>query len=136
MTAVSSQPKGPIRHFSDLLVYRRAFALAVRIFEISKDWPVEEKYALTDQLRRSSRSIGANIAEAWAKRRYPAHFVSKLSDADAEAHETEHWLACALKHGYIERERFDAERAELAEIGKMLGAMMNKPEKFIPRQST
>lgn len=136
MPEVSRQSKGPIRHFTDLLVYRRAFALAMRIFELSRQWPAEERYALTDQVRRSARSVGANIAEAWAKRRYSAHFVSKLSDADAEAHETEHWLGCALKHGYLMREEFDLLRAELKEVGKMLGGMMSKPESFTSRSST
>lgn len=93
--ARSQKPAGPIRHFTDLIVYRRAFALAIRVFDLSRTWPAEERYALTDQIRRSSRSIGANIAEAWAKRRYAAHWISKLSDADGEAHETEHWLGCA-----------------------------------------
>jgi four helix bundle protein len=125
--------KGSIHHFSDLIAYRKAFAVGVAIFRISSAWPAEERYALTDQVRRSSRSIGANIAEAWAKRRYEAHFVSKLTDADAEAHETEHWLACALKHGYIDHADFDTMRSRLAEIGRLLGGMMANAETFRPR---
>jgi four helix bundle protein len=122
---------GPINHFSDLIVYQKAFALSMRIFELSKNWPTEERYALTDQVRRSSRSVGANIAEAWAKRRYGAHFVSKLSDSDAELHETEHWLMCALKHGYLTRDNFTSLSAELTEVGKMLGSMIRKPDSFL-----
>jgi four helix bundle protein len=133
MSEARGQLKGPIHHFSDLVAYRRAFGIGVRIFDLSRTWPVEEKYALTDQVRRSSRAVGANIAEAWAKRRYPAHFVSKLSDADAELHETEHWLGCALKHGYLLQEQFNALRCELMEIGRMPGGMMVKPESFAPR---
>src|ERR1035437_4238320 len=126
MAEVEKQNKGPIRHFSELIVYRRAFAFGVRIFEYSRSWPAEEKCALIDQIRRSSRSIGANIAEAWAKRRYEAHFVSKLTDADAEVHETEHWLGFAFKHGYLTRDEFETSRLELSEIGRMLGGMMAK----------
>lgn len=136
MSEVRSQTKGPIKHFSDLLVYRRAFAVGLRIFEQSRSWPAEEKFALTDQVRRSARSIGANIAEAWAKRRYPAHFVSKLTDADAELHETQHWLACAVKHGYLSRKDFATLRDELDEIGRMLGGMMAKPQSFTPKLSS
>jgi four helix bundle protein len=122
---------GPINHFSDLIVYQKAFGLSMRVFELSRNWPVEERYALTDQVRRSSRSVGANIAEAWAKRRYGAHFVSKLSDSDAELHETEHWLMCALKHGYLARDDFASLSAELTEVGKMLGSMIRKPDSFL-----
>ncbi|MGA3006837.1 MAG: four helix bundle protein [Opitutaceae bacterium] len=122
---------GPINHFSDLIVYQKAFALGMHIFEHSQGWPAEERYALTDQVSRSSRSVGANIAEAWAKRRYSAHFVSKLSDADAELHETEHWLMCAHKQGYLTRDDFSSLSAELTEVGKMLGSMIRKPESFL-----
>ena len=79
-----------IRSFHDLRAYKAAFELQQMIFKVTKSWPSEERYALTDQVRRSSRSIGANISEAWAKRKYPAHFVSKLSDADGELQETSH----------------------------------------------
>ncbi len=87
-------------HF-DLEVYKRAFAAAMRIFELSKGFPPEERYSLTDQMRRSSRSVCANIAEAWRKRRYPAHWVSKLSDSEAEAAETQTWLEFAVECGYL-----------------------------------
>ena len=124
---------GAIRHFSDLEVYRDSFRLGMRIFEPSRSFPKEEQFALTDQLRRSARSVGANIAEAWGKRRYEAHFVSKLSDADTELHETEHWLAFASKHGYIDKVAFDGFRDEIASIGRRLGAMMSNPKPFVLR---
>ena len=90
-----------IRHFRDLEVYKLAMESAMRIFEASKFFPTEEKYSLTDQIRRSSRSVCANISEGWRKRRYPKAFVSKLSDADAEAAETQVWLEFAIKCGYL-----------------------------------
>ncbi|HZP60031.1 MAG TPA: four helix bundle protein [Opitutaceae bacterium] len=122
---------GAINHFSDLIVYQKAFTLGLRIFELSRDWPPEERYALTDQIRRSSRSVGANIAEAWSKRRYEAHFISKLSDTDAELHETEHWLRCAQKHGYISCDDLSSLSAQLIEVGKMLGGTMREPNSFL-----
>jgi four helix bundle protein len=87
--------------FRDLVVYRKARAVAKRMFEISKGFPREETYSLTDQVRRSSRSIGAQIAEAWSKRRYEKHFVSKLTDADGEQQETQHWIDLAHDCGYL-----------------------------------
>lgn len=87
-----SQKPEVVQNYTELKVYQLAFTSAMRIYELSKKWPTEEKYSLTDQIRRSSRSVCGNIAEAWRKRRYPAHFVSKLSDADTEAAETEVWL--------------------------------------------
>ena len=90
-----------VKHYRDLWVYQRAFKAAMRIFELSKAWPNEERYSLTDQIRRSSRSVCGSIAEAWRKRRYEAHFVSKLSDADGEAAETQNWLAFARGCGYL-----------------------------------
>ena len=90
-----------VAHFRELRVYRQAFLSARTIFNESKHWPAEERYALTDQIRRASRSVCANIAEAWRKRRYPKHFASKLSDADAEAAETQTWLDFALDCGYM-----------------------------------
>ena len=96
-----------VRHFRDLRVYRASFDAAMKIFELSKGWPKEERYSLTDQIRRSSRSVCEQIAEAWRKRRYHAHFRSKLTDADSEAAETQAWLEFALKCGYITQEVFD-----------------------------
>lgn len=88
--------KNILRHF-DLDVYKKAFAAATRIFELSKSFPTEERYSLTDQIRRSSRSVCANLAAAWRKRRYPAHWVSKLSDSEAEAAETQTWIQFAVE---------------------------------------
>ncbi len=120
-----------IRHFTDLIAYQKAFELGRVVFRVSKGWPVEERYALTDQARRSARSVGANIAEAWGKRRYEAHFISKLSDADAELLETEHWLRCALDHGYISNQQFDEFHSLMREIGRILGSLMQNPSPFI-----
>ena len=119
-----------INSFKDLNVYQEACRLDESIFEETKRWPREEKYALIDQIRRSSRSIGANIAEAWAKRRYPAHFVSKLTDSDGELQETEHWMDRAVKYGYLTRSRADVMEKQCEVIGKMLGVMINKSESF------
>jgi four helix bundle protein len=93
-----------VTHFKELRVYQQAFEAAMHIFELSKRWPKEERYSLTDQIRRSSRSVCANVAEAWRKRRYVAHFVNKLSDADTEAAETQVWLDFALRCGYLGQE--------------------------------
>ena len=90
-----------IRTHRDLEVYQRAFDLAMRIFHETKSFPIEERYSLTDQIRRSSRSVCANLAEAWRKRRYEASFVSKLSDAEAEAAETQVWIDFAIQCGYL-----------------------------------
>jgi len=92
---------GCIRHFRELEVYQSAMATAMEVFEITKRFPAEEKYSLIDQMRRSSRSVCANIAEAWRKRRYPNAFVAKLSDAEAEAAETQVWIEFSLKCGYL-----------------------------------
>ena len=96
-----------VKHFRELRVYREAFDAAMRIFECSKEWPKEERYSLTDQIRRSSRSVCEQIAEAWRKRRYIAHFRSKLTDADSEAAETQSWLEFALRCGYTTQAVFD-----------------------------
>jgi len=96
-----------VKHFRELRVYREAFDAAMRIFEYSKAWPKEERYSLTDQARRSSRSVCEQIAEGWRKRRYVAHFRSKLTDADSEAAETQSWLEFALRCGYIAQGVFD-----------------------------
>ena len=119
-----------IRGFKDLLVYQKAFEQAMRLFEITKRFPKVEQYSLTDQIRASSRSVCTNIGEAWRKRRYPAHFVSKLTDADAEATETMIWLDFSLECGYIDQGVHAEFASEYEEIGKMLGAMISAPEKF------
>jgi four helix bundle protein len=105
-----------IRHFRELEVYRIALEAAMRIFQISKGFPAEEKYSLTDQMRRCSRSVCANIAEAWRKRRYPNAFVSKLSDAKGEAAETQVWLELAARCGYLD----EAVAAELEQAYKQI----------------
>jgi four helix bundle protein len=116
----------------ELRVYQLAFESAVKIHEITKGFPPEERYSLTDQIRRSSRSVCANIAEAWRKRRYPNHFASKLSDADSEAGETLVWLDFALKFGYISK----GIHADLTEgygrICSQLTVMMTAPLKWVP----
>lgn len=122
-----------IRAFYELRANQAAFALQQEIFKATKSWPAEERYALTDQVRRSARSIGANISEAWAKRKYPAHFVSKLTDADGELQETSHWLRSALACEYIAESQFAAFEAYMEDIGNKLGKMMQMPEKFIPK---
>ncbi len=113
-----------IQNYEDLEVYKLAFSLQQSIFEISKTFPKEEKYSLTDQIRRSSRSIGANIAEAWQKRNYTAHFVSKLTDSDSEQAETQHWLRTAYHCEYINNEVYSSLIDECKHIGSMLGKMM------------
>ena len=120
-----------INSAKDLRVYRKAYALAMEIFNISKQWPSEEKFSLTDQIRRSSRSVCANCREAWAKRRYQAHFVSKLTDSDGENSETDTWLDFAKDCRYIPAEDHGRLTAESKEIGAMLGAMLNNPTPFL-----
>ena len=118
------------RSFEELIVYRKAGAVASKLFELSKSFPKEEAYSLTDQMRRASRSIGAQIAEAWGKRRYPRHFVSKLTDADAEHLETRHWIRVEASCGYLTAEQECSLVDDLAEIGRMLHAMITKAKVF------
>ena len=119
-----------IESFRDLNVYQLAMELQQEIFVLSKTFPREELYSLTDQARRASRAVGANIAEAWHKRRYPAHFISKLTDADAEQAETQHWLDTAHACEYVAAPRHKALLEKCTRIGKMLGRMMSRPESF------
>jgi len=123
-----------IRNYHDLIVYQKAFNAACRIFEISRDFPSEERYALTDQIRRSSRSVAANIAEAWAKKIYPKSFVNKLSDSLAEEMETEVWLQFCLKHEYLSKETNGRILQEYEEIRKMLTSMISNFERFSKRE--
>jgi four helix bundle protein len=116
--------------FQELKVYQIEFKLALEIYEMTKTFPAEEKYSLTDQIRRSSRSVCANIGEAYRKRRYPKHFISKLSDSDAENTETQVWLDFSLSFKYIIREEYEKLIQKSEEIGKLLNYMMNNPEKF------
>jgi len=121
-----------LKGFRDLKVYQLAYKLAMDIFQESKSFPKDEKYSLTDQMRRSSRSIAANIAEGFRKRQYPKMFLSKLADADGETAETQVWLDFALDCEYLSKEEHDELLSQYEEIGRMLGAMMSMPEKFIP----
>jgi len=129
-----------IKSYRELRVYRTGFESAKAIFELSTQWPKEERYSLTDQIRRSSRSVCGNIAEAWRKRRYPAHFVSKLSDADAEATETEVWLDFAKECQYLSEETHRQLRNKYDHICGMLTNMINHPDdwcnKFSKKQTS
>ena len=116
----------------DLDVYQLAFDLQQRLFGLSKSFPHEETYSLTDQLRRASRSVGANIAEAWAKRRYPAHFRSKLTDADGEKDETLHWVRTAVSCHYLDRATADSLSTDYVIVGRKLGSMIRDAESWCP----
>jgi len=116
--------------FRSLHVYKKGFQLAMEIYEISKGFPKEEKYSLTDQIRRSSRSTCSNVAEAYRKRNYPKHFKSKLTDSDGENSETLVWLEFAYACKYIEGDEFKKFEAETQEIGKLINYMILHPEKF------
>lgn len=116
--------------YRDLIVYQKSRQLQWDIFEVTKSFPKNEIFSLTDQIRRSSRSVGANIAEAWAKRRYEKHFISKLTDADGEQMETQHWIETALDCEYIDPRTSGQLIDKCLEIGRMLGGMMEKAEMF------
>jgi four helix bundle protein len=120
-----------LRSAKDLDVYRKAYELAMLIFRVSKRFPAEEKYALTSQVRRSSRSVCMCLREAWAKRRYEAHFVSKLTDCDGENSETETSLDFAKDCGYISAEEHGNLSLLCAEVGRMLGSMIQNPTPFL-----
>ncbi len=111
-------------------MYQKSFDLAMKIFELSKSFPKEEIYSLTDQIRRSSRSVAINIAEAYAKRRYQKHFISKLTDSDGENLETQGWLQFSLACGYINKGTFDELLSKNLEVGKLIYFMINNPDKF------
>ena len=130
----SGEAAKPIRHFRDLDVYQNALATGLRVYELSKKFPAEERYALTDQIRRSSRSVCANIAEVWRKRRYEAAFVSKLSDAETEAAETQVHAEFAFHHAYLSREDFlKVDNAYEKIIGQLV-KMIEQPQKWLIRQ--
>jgi four helix bundle protein len=116
--------------FKELIVYQKAYKIAMDIFEISKGFPKEEKYSLTDQIRRSSRSLTSCIAESWAKRRYEKAFISKLSDALGEEYETEGWLDYSFDCKYIDKEIHNRLINEYDEVRKMLISMINNPDKW------
>ena len=117
----------------DLKVFQLAYTLAMDVFQLSRKFPTEERFSLTDQIRRSSRSVAVNIAEGFRKRQYPKAFVNKLSDSDGEATETQAWLDFALDCGYLNPDDFERLRNGYLEVGRMLGGMMAHPEKFLPR---
>ena len=121
-----------IESAKDLIVYKRAFELSMLVFHMTKRFPPEERFALVSQVRRSARSVCLNLREAWAKRRYPNHFISKLTDADGEKSETDSSLDFALACEYITEQEHEVTTSMCSEIGKMLGTMMNMPEKFLP----
>lgn len=116
--------------FQDLHAYKKSFALAMKIYEVSKTFPKEETYSLTDQIRRSSRSVCTNISEAYRKRIYPKNFISKLSDSDAENSETQTWLEFALACQYIDQDIFNDFFKESEEVGRLINYMINNPSKF------
>lgn len=122
-----------VNRFEDLEVYQLALSLQREVFVLTQNFPKEERYSLTDQIRRSSRSVGANIAEAWHKRRYPAHFASKLTDADAESGETRHWLQTSMDCEYIATREFEYLTGKCLSIGAKLGHMIQNAEKWQPR---
>ena len=121
-----------LRGHRDLKVYQLAYSLAMHIFKESKTFPQEERYSLTSQIRRSSRSVAANIAEGFRKRQYPNMFVSKLADSDAEATETQVWVDFARDCGYLSTEQHNELVVRYEEVGRMLNAMIEHPEKFAP----
>jgi four helix bundle protein len=124
-----------VNSFRDLQVYQRSFDLAMKIFHLSVEFPKVEQYALTDQIRRSSRSVSANLAEAWGKRRYPAVFVNKLSDSEAESLETQSWLDFAIACNYLDAATGESIRAEYDAIVHTLVGMQNHHEQWcFPRK--
>ncbi len=124
-----------INSAKQLKVYQVAYALAMEIFQVSKGWPPEENYSLTDQVRRSSRSVCGTLREAWAKRRYGAHFISKLTDADGENSETDTWLDFARDCGYLSAADHERLTKQCAEVGAMLGSMIKVPASFLIKSS-
>ena len=123
-----------IRHFRELEVYRLAMEAAMEIFELTKRFPPEEKYALTDQIRRSSRAVCANLAEAWRKRRYPRAFVSKLSDSESEAAETQVWLEFSQRCGYLPSEVVERLDRAYDQIQGKIVRMLSHPERWVIRR--
>ncbi|MFO8234395.1 MAG: four helix bundle protein [Bacteroidales bacterium] len=119
--------------FKRLKVFQKSYNLAMEIFELTKTFPKEEQCSLTDQIRRASRSVSVNIAEGYRERRYPKHFTSKITDADAECSETIVWLDFSFNCDYISEKKKNELQNEYQEVGKMLGGMANNPEKFLPK---
>lgn len=125
-----------INSAKELTVYQKSYELATELYKISKTFPAEERYALTSQIRRSSRSVSLNLREAWAKRRYEAHFISKLTDCDGECNETDSSLDFANDCGYITKEQHRLLTELNREVGRMLGSMINNPSPFLINPST
>ncbi len=128
---IGETAKKRVRHFRDLDVYQNALETALRVYELSKKFPDGERYALTNQIRRSSRSVCANIAEAWRKRRYTAAFISKLSDSESEAAETQVHMEFAVRHGYIGDAEFQAIDDAYEHILGQLVRIIDHPEKWV-----
>jgi four helix bundle protein len=126
---------GAVRSHRDLRVYQGAFELAKNVFDLSKGFPSEERYALTDQFRRASRSVCANLGEAWRKRKYAAAFVAKLNDAEAEAGECQVWAEFALSCGYIDQPTFNRFIDGYEHVLRQLTLMMENPRKWGPEPS-
>lgn len=124
-----------LRGHRDLKVFQLCYKLAMEIFNLSRAFPHEEIYSLTNQIRRSSRSVSANLAEGFRKRRYPNMFINKLTDCDGEATETQVWIDFALDCGYLSQENHDRLTAGYEEVGRMLSSMIANPEKFLPSSS-
>ena len=122
-----------INSAKELIVFQKAYEVAMSVFEISKRFPAEEKFALTSQIRRSSRSVCMNLREAWAKRRYEAHFISKLTDCDGENSETDTSLDFAKDCSYISTDEHERLTSLNHEVGRMLGAMISNPTPFLQR---
>ena len=120
-----------ISSYKELRVYQKAMAAAMRIFELTKHFPIEERYSLTDQIRRASRSVCSNIGEAWRKRRYPAHFVSKLSDSEGEAEETRVWLEFSWRCGYMSKSEASDLDTEYDQIIGQLVRMIDRPDQWV-----
>ena len=118
-------------HYQYLLVYKKAYTLAMDVFEISKSFPKEEKYSLTDQIRRSSRSVCTNLAEAFRRKKYLAHFISKITDSDAENAETGVWLDFSNDCGYLNNMKFESLKRQKIEIGNLLGDILKFPQKYL-----
>lgn len=116
--------------FNDLMVYQKSFQLAMEVFEMTKSFPKEEEYALTSQIRRSSRSVCANVAEAYRKRLYLKHFKSKLTDSDAENSESKVWIDFSFACDYISKEKHDTMMQEAIEVGKLINYMILHPAKY------
>jgi four helix bundle protein len=125
---------GKSRGHRDLIVYQKAFAVAMKIFQLTKKFPKEETYSMVDQMRRSSRSVCSCIAEAYRKRKYQGYFVNKMSDADGENSETIVWIEFALACNYITQEEQQTLEQDAEEVGRILNSMIENPEKFLPKE--